>query len=102
MLAEQERFARAVQLWGAAEALRESIRVPMHPVERADYERRTCRFLLNLTIRETALRMGLTETNVKVIQFRALKRAATLHNGKFSLSVNSARPTSRESPSDHQ
>ncbi len=40
MLAEQERFAWAVQLWGAAEALRESIRVPMHPVERADYERR--------------------------------------------------------------
>ncbi len=38
----------------------------------------TCRFLLNLTIRETALRMGLTETNVKVIQFRALKRAAAL------------------------
>lgn len=36
------------------------------------------RFLLNLTIRETALKMGLTETNVKVIQFRALKRAATL------------------------
>jgi RNA polymerase sigma-70 factor (ECF subfamily) len=39
----------------------------------------TCRFLLNLTIRETALKMGLTETNVKVIQFRALKRAATLN-----------------------
>jgi RNA polymerase sigma-70 factor (ECF subfamily) len=38
----------------------------------------TCRFLLNLTIRETALKMGLTETNVKVIQYRALKRAATL------------------------
>ena len=38
----------------------------------------TCRFLLHLTIRETALKMGLTETNVKVIQFRALKRAATL------------------------
>lgn len=50
----------------------------------------TCRFLLNLTIRETALKMGLTETNVKVIQYRALKRAATLktweacHNPQFS------------------
>ena len=38
----------------------------------------TCRFLLNLTIRETAARMGLTETNIKVMQFRALKRAAKL------------------------
>lgn len=38
----------------------------------------TCRFLLNLSIRETALKMGVTETNVKVLQFRALKRAATL------------------------
>ncbi len=38
----------------------------------------TCRFLLSLSIRETALRMGLTEANVKVLQFRALKRAADL------------------------
>ena len=38
----------------------------------------TCRFLLNLSIRETAVRMGLTEANVKVLQFRALKRAADL------------------------
>jgi len=37
-----------------------------------------CRFLLNLSIRDTALRMGLTEANVKVLQFRALKRAADL------------------------
>jgi len=36
----------------------------------------TCRFLLNLTIKETALKLGLTEANVKVLQFRALKRAA--------------------------
>jgi RNA polymerase sigma-70 factor (ECF subfamily) len=35
-----------------------------------------CRFLLNLSIRDTAARMGLTEANVKVLQFRALKRAA--------------------------
>lgn len=38
----------------------------------------TCRFLLNLSIRETAMRMGITEANVKVLQFRALKRAAEL------------------------
>jgi preprotein translocase subunit SecY len=37
-----------------------------------------CRFLLNLSIKATALRMGLTEANIKVLQFRALKRAATL------------------------
>ena len=35
-----------------------------------------CRFLLNLSIRETALRLGLSEANVKVLQFRALRRAA--------------------------
>ncbi len=38
----------------------------------------TCRFLLNLSIRDTAIRMDLTEANVKVLQFRALKRAADL------------------------
>ena len=36
----------------------------------------TCRFLLSLSIQETAVRMGLTEANVKAVQFRALKRAA--------------------------
>jgi len=40
----------------------------------------TCRFLLNLSIKETALSMGLTEANVKVLQFRALKRAADLEH----------------------
>lgn len=40
----------------------------------------TCRFLLGLSIRDTARRMGLTEENVKVLQFRALKRAADLEN----------------------
>ena len=38
----------------------------------------TCRFLLNLSIRETAQQLGLSEANVKVLQFRALKRAADL------------------------
>ena len=36
----------------------------------------TCRFLLSLSIRETAVRLGLTEANVKAVQFRALKHAA--------------------------
>jgi RNA polymerase sigma-70 factor (ECF subfamily) len=43
-----------------------------------DREVLTCRFLLNLSVRETAVRMGVTETNVKVMQFRALKRAVDL------------------------
>lgn len=40
----------------------------------------TCRFLLNLSVRETASRMGLTEPNVRVVQFRALKRAAGIEH----------------------
>jgi RNA polymerase sigma-70 factor (ECF subfamily) len=40
----------------------------------------TCRFLLNLSVKATALRMGLTVANVKVLQFRALKRAADLEH----------------------
>lgn len=38
----------------------------------------TYRFLHNLSIKETALRMGLSEANVKVLQFRALKKAGHL------------------------
>jgi RNA polymerase sigma-70 factor (ECF subfamily) len=34
------------------------------------------RFLMNFSIKETAARMGLSEANVKVLQFRALKKAA--------------------------
>ena len=44
----------------------------------------TCRFLLNLSIKETASQMGLTETNVKVLQFRALKRAAEVNESGLS------------------
>ncbi|TMC14777.1 MAG: hypothetical protein E6J33_11495 [Chloroflexi bacterium] len=38
----------------------------------------TSRFLLNLSIKATAVRMGMTVAHVKVLQFRALKRAADL------------------------
>ena len=44
----------------------------------------TCRFLLNLSMRDTARRMGVTVGNVKVMQFRALKRAAHLAGAVFS------------------
>src|SRR5437870_5371418 len=40
----------------------------------------TCRFLLNLSIKATAVRMGRSVANVKVLQFRALKRAACLEH----------------------
>jgi len=43
-----------------------------------DREVLTSRFLLNLSVRETAVKLGLTESNVKVLQYRALKRAAHL------------------------
>ncbi|HEY7850886.1 MAG TPA: sigma factor-like helix-turn-helix DNA-binding protein, partial [Ktedonobacterales bacterium] len=36
----------------------------------------TYRFLLNCSLKETAARMNLTEANVKVLQFRALKKAS--------------------------
>jgi RNA polymerase sigma-70 factor, ECF subfamily len=38
----------------------------------------TFRFLQNYSIRETAERMQLSEANVKVLQFRALKKAARM------------------------
>jgi RNA polymerase sigma-70 factor, ECF subfamily len=43
-----------------------------------------CRFLLNLSIRETAATMGVSEANVKTLQFRALKRAADLGSAVIS------------------
>jgi hypothetical protein len=38
VVAAQEQFAWAAQLWGAAETLREAMNVPIPQVERADYE----------------------------------------------------------------
>src|SRR5438876_2917253 len=37
-----------------------------------------CRFLLKLSVKATALQIGVSEANVKVLQFRALKRASDL------------------------
>ncbi len=41
----------------------------------------TLRFLENCSIVETAARMGLSEPNVKVLQFRALKKASEVEAG---------------------
>lgn len=38
VIAAQQQFTWAAQLWGTSEALRESLSVPILPVERADYE----------------------------------------------------------------
>ena len=51
-----------------------------------------CRFLLSLSIKETALRMGLTEANVKVLQLRALKCAAGLEPVLTDLGRNGMTP----------
>lgn len=55
-----------------------------------DREVLTSRFLLNLSIRETAAKMGLTETNTKVLQYRALKRAARLGSRSLDQTCSSA------------
>jgi RNA polymerase sigma-70 factor (ECF subfamily) len=44
----------------------------------------SCRFLLDLSLRETAQRMGITVANVKVLQFRALKCARHLATTVFT------------------
>lgn len=38
----------------------------------------TCRFLLHLSVKETAACMSRSEASIKILQFRALKRAADL------------------------
>jgi len=63
-------------------------RIPAEPDKRVEYilsrlsrryqEVLTYRFLMNLSIRETATRMCLTEANIKVLQFRALRKAAEI------------------------
>ncbi len=45
----------------------------------------SCRFLFNLSIRETAATMGVSEANVKTLQFRAIKHATYLANSITNL-----------------
>jgi len=45
----------------------------------------SCRFLFNLSIRETAATMGISEANVKTLQFRAIKHATNLANSITNL-----------------
>ena len=59
---------------GAAELVQDILQA----LHERDREILTSRFLLKLSIQETAVKLGLTETNIKVLQYRALKRAARL------------------------
>ncbi len=59
----------------------EHVQALLQALPERDREVLTCRFLLDLSTRETAVRLGLTEGNVKAIQHRALKRAAALDAG---------------------
>ncbi len=49
----------------------------------------TYRFLLSYSLKETAAQMNLTEANVKVLQFRALKKASQIEEG----TQNGAKPS---------
>ena len=64
----------AERVWNLLEALPERYREVLR-----------CRFLFNLSIRETAATMGVTEANVKVLQFRAIKYATKLANSITNL-----------------
>lgn len=44
----------------------------------------TCRFLLGLSIRETADKMGVSVANAKTLQYRALKHAADLESAEIT------------------
>lgn len=50
----------------------------LHQLPEMQREVLRCRFLLRFSIKETAQHLGITEANAKVIQYRALKRAAEL------------------------
>ena len=62
---------------GGSEAA-ERVEEILQALPERDREVLTCRFLLHLSVRQTALSMGVTETNVKVMQYRALRRASNL------------------------
>lgn len=58
-----------------------TVEVLLAQLSRQQAEVLRCRFLRNYSIKETAQYLGLSEANVKVVQFRALKRAAQLRAG---------------------
>jgi RNA polymerase sigma-70 factor, ECF subfamily len=63
---------------GANDSAAEQLQRILRQLPERDREVLTCRFLLKLSVNETAQRMGVSEANVKTLQFRALRRAADL------------------------
>jgi RNA polymerase sigma-70 factor (ECF subfamily) len=70
----------------------ERVETILQALPKRDREVLTCRFLLHLSVRETALSMGVTEANVKVMQYRALRRAATLVESAVQPKSSNASP----------
>src|ERR1700719_2304505 len=61
-----------------SDSAKDRIRCILQALPEQQREVLTCRFLLKLSIKATAERMGVSVANAKVLQFRALKHAADL------------------------
>jgi len=70
---------------GANDRAAEQLQRILQQLPERDREVLTCRFLLKLSVKETAQRMGVSEANVKTLQFRALHRAADLEPATTNL-----------------
>jgi RNA polymerase sigma-70 factor, ECF subfamily len=70
---------------GANDSAAEQLQRILQQLPERDREVLTCRFLLKLSVNETAQRMGVSEANVKILQFRALHRAADLEPATTNL-----------------
>jgi RNA polymerase sigma-70 factor (ECF subfamily) len=62
----------------ADDSTQERVRRLLEALPEQQREVLKCRFLFKLSIKATASRMGVSEANAKVLQFRALKHAADL------------------------
>ncbi|GEM_PF-126096 len=78
-----------------AEALAQEILAALPPRYR---EVLTCRFLLNYSLKETAARMNLSEANIKVLQFRALKKANQIAQSTQSSRTSSTAQHAQSQP----
>jgi predicted ATPase/DNA-binding CsgD family transcriptional regulator len=99
MLADLQHCAWATQLWGAAEALREAIRAPMTPVERADHERQitATRTRLGEDIFSTAWAEGRAMTPEQALAVDRQTRASLSNGNVFPSSLaDAAGLTARE------
>jgi RNA polymerase sigma-70 factor, ECF subfamily len=70
---------------GANDSVAERLQHILQQLPERDREVLTCRFLLKLSVNETAQKMGISEANVKTLQFRALRRAVDLEPANANL-----------------